>query len=164
MRGLAERPTGTLGVLVARPMGRAKPRARPRGLAGDHAAQTPILTGLCAICREHRRTPEERRARKAKPARFRGPVRSSPIGTGSNRRIRAVGGVLAVRSLVNRTVSDRREGVWWGLGPHRPDSEATPSSVSNSSEESLKSDSSLPLGNSPATFFPIALSIRSRSA
>lgn len=44
LRGLTERPTGTLGVLVARPMGRANPRARPRGLAGDRAAQTPTLT------------------------------------------------------------------------------------------------------------------------
>jgi hypothetical protein len=74
LRVLTERPTGTLGVLVARPVGRAKQRAQSRGLAGDRAAQTPILTGLCAICREHGRTPGDRRVRKAKPARFRGPV------------------------------------------------------------------------------------------
>ena len=99
--------TGTLGVLVARPMGRAKPRARPRGLAGDRAAQTPILTGLCATCREPCRTPGDGRRRKAKPARFRGPVRSSPIVTGSNHRIWAAKGVPGWRSLVNRPFSAR---------------------------------------------------------
>lgn len=85
MRGLAERPTGTLGVLVARPVGQRKQRARPLGLAGNRAAQTPIPTGLCATCREHRRTPGDRRLRKAKPARFRGPVRSSVSTTLTNR-------------------------------------------------------------------------------
>lgn len=65
-------------------MGRAKARARPRGVAGDRAAQTPILTGLCATCREHRRTPGDRRVRKPKPARFRGPAKNSLSTTGSS--------------------------------------------------------------------------------
>lgn len=52
-----------------------------------------------------------RPAPKAKPARFRGPVRNSPIRTGSNRRIRAAKGVPGCHSLVNSAPVGVMEGL-----------------------------------------------------